>query len=263
MLIDFHTHAFAPKIAARAIEQLTVTCETRPLTDGTVEDTLRRMDEWGVDRAVLLPIATKPTQHTVINTWAKETDGGRFISFGSVYPKSEEAPEVLENIKALGLHGVKLHPDYQDCFVNERCLDPFYDELERLGLPVVFHAGLDPVSPDCIHCDPEAAADMLSRHRKLRAVFAHLGGNEQWQRSLDHLCGAPGEVYLDTAYSLYCPDELMLKIIRKHGAERVLFASDCPWAPADRTLEKLMRIGLTDSELDLITHRNAERLLGL
>ncbi len=263
MLIDFHTHAFAPKIAARAIEQLTVTCETRPLTDGTIEDTLRRMDEWGVDRAVLLPIATKPTQHAVINSWAKETDGGRFISFGSVYPKSEEAFEVLANIKTLGLHGVKLHPDYQDCFVNERCLDPFYDELERLGLPVVFHAGLDPVSPDCIHCEPEAAADMLSRHKKLRVVFAHLGGNEQWQRSLDSLCGTPGEVYLDTAYSLYCPDELMLKIIRKHGAERVLFASDCPWAPADKTLEKLMRIGLTDSELDLITHQNAERLLGL
>ena len=55
MLIDVHAHAFAPKIAARAIEQLTVTCETLPLTDGTVEATPRRMDEWGVDRAVLLP----------------------------------------------------------------------------------------------------------------------------------------------------------------------------------------------------------------
>lgn len=263
MLIDFHVHAFNPKIAKRAIEQLTVTCETIPLSDGTPEDTLRLLDEWNVDRAVLLPIATKPTQHAVINDWAAQMDGGRFVSFGSVYPKSPEAFAELARIKQLGLHGVKLHPDYQDFFVNEPELDPFYDELERLGLPVIFHAGVDPVSPDCVHCEPEAAAEMLSRHPGLRVIFAHLGGNEQWERSLEVLCGTGGEVYLDTAYSLYCPDELMQRIIRKHGAERVLFASDCPWAPADKTLEKLMRLGLTDAELEQITHKNAERLLGL
>lgn len=262
MIIDFHVHAFSPKIAARAIEQLENTCEVKALSDGTAEDTLRLLDKWGVDRAVLLPIATKPSQHGVINSWAAE-QRGRFIPFGSVYPKSDEALDELSRIKSLGLHGVKLHPDYQDFYADEPELDPFFDEAERLGLPVIIHAGVDPVSPDDVHCTPEAAAKLVRRHPGLTLIFAHLGGNELWQRSLDCLCGLGERVYLDTGYPLFCPDELMKKIIRKHGAERILFASDCPWAPSDEVRKKLFRLGLKDSELERIFHKNAEELLGL
>ena len=55
----------------------------------------------------------------------------------------------------------------------------------------------------------------------------------------------------------------MRDIIRKHGAERILFGSDCPWESAAKMAEKLLRLGLTDGEREQIMGKNAERLLGI
>lgn len=70
---------------------------------------------------------------------------------------------------------------------------------------------------------------MIKKHPKLKVVLAHLGANMMWQEVLDILAGVDGEVYFDTAFTTECPDDLMQLIIQKHGADRILFASDCPW----------------------------------
>ncbi|SDB48008.1 hypothetical protein SAMN02910317_02430 [Ruminococcaceae bacterium FB2012] len=262
MLIDFHFHAFTDKIAVRAMEKLTATCGVPAFTDGRLSSALQCFDRWGVDRGVLLPIATKPSQQRIINDWAAENDGGRVISFGTVHPDSEDLFEEMHRVKEMGLHGFKLHPEYQGFFINEPRLDPMFSELECIGLPVTVHAGLDPISPEVTYCMPEPASEMIKRHPKLRIILAHMGGNEYWQESLDHICGLDGEVYIDTAYSLYVPDELMLKMIRKHGADRVLFASDCPWQSAELMFRKIDALPLTDDEKEKIFFRNALALLG-
>lgn len=262
MLIDFHFHAFSDKIAERAIGVLRDNCGVEPLTDGTLDMALRLFDEWGVDKAVLLPIATKPAQQRIINDWAVSVRSDRVISFGTVHPDAEDLFEEIHRIKSLGLKGYKLHPDYQGFFIDEQRLDSMLSELEAMEMPVVIHAGFDPVSPELVHCTPQAAADMISRHPKLKVVLAHMGGNDLWEDSYEHLCGLGGEVYLDTAYSYDVPDDLMLKMIRRHGSERVLFASDCPWQSSVNMVRKLEKIGLTGKELDNIFWQNALRLLG-
>ncbi len=263
MLIDSHFHAFSEKIAEKAITKLELTCKQKALTRGTLAEALSLFEEWGVDKGVLLPIATKPTQQTIINDWAAEHNQGKIIAFGSVHPDANDVYEELQRIKALGLYGVKLHPDYQDFFIDEPRLDGFFSMLEEIGLPVTIHAGFDPLSPKKIHCQPEPCRHMLGQHPKLRVILAHLGGNYQWQESLDHICGMDGEVYLDTAYCLETPNDLLLKMIRKHGSERVLFASDCPWTSSKATFEKLESIGLTEMEKDNIYYKNAANLFGL
>lgn len=263
MLIDAHIHAFADKIAERAITQLEITCRQKALTKGTLRETLSLLEKWGVDKAVLLPITTKPAQQTVINNWAAENNKGRIVSFGSVHPEAEDLEEELQRIKSLGLKGVKLHPDYQRFEINEPRVDRMFSMLEELGLPVTIHAGLDPLSPEHIYCEPEACAGMLRRHPKLKVILAHMGGNERWEDSLEHICGIGGEVYLDTAYSLFIPDELMLKMIRKHGASRILFASDCPWTSSEETMKKIDALPLTNSEKELIFYRNAADIIGI
>ena len=55
----------------------------------------------------------------------------------------------------------------------------------------------------------------------------------------------------------------MLKIIRKHGAERILLASDCPWESTQKMIEKLLRLDLGDAEREAIMGKNAARLLHL
>lgn len=266
MYIDFHTHAFVDAIAERAVDKLEkIVIEAgfseRAQTRGTVAQLLERMDEWGMDRAVVLPVATKPAQQTSINSWAAEIMSDRLYCFGTVHPAAEDVMEELERIKSLGLRGVKLHPDYQDFFADEERMFPIYEKCAELGLPVIFHAGFDVLSPDCIHCTPQMSARVLERVPSLTVILAHLGGNELWDDVEKYLVGK--NVYLDTAFiDGHISDEQLLRIIRSHGAEKILFASDCPWHPSSAEAEMLKRLPLTDEEMKLICCKNALRILG-
>ncbi len=262
--IDFHTHAFADKIAEKTIASLAAICGETPETDGTLADTERVMREWGADGMAVLCIATKPSQHLVCNNWAASIKAPHIFPFGSIHPDGEDALDELERIKALGLYGVKLHPDYQNFFVDEERLFPIYRRCGELGLPVVFHAGFDPLSPDCIHCTPERAVKALEAAPETTMILAHMGGNELWDDAEELLCGKFPNLYLDTAYiTRGLSDKQCLRMIRKHGADRILLASDCPWDNTAKTIEKLRKIGLTEDELRMIFAENAKRLLGI
>ena len=136
MFIDSHIHAFADSIAERAVKKLEETANIKGYTNGTIKGADELMAKCGVDYGVLLPVATKPTQQTTINNWAKEEYKGRFISFGTVHPFADDACDELDRIKSLGLKGVKLHNDYQGVFIFDECCKPIYKRCEELGLPV-------------------------------------------------------------------------------------------------------------------------------
>ena len=263
MLIDLHVHAFNDKIASKALAALVGYSSLTPLTDGTVDGAVKKLDEWGVDKAAILSIATKPSQQGIINSWAATIKSDRLLPFGSVHPDADDWADELVRIKALGLYGIKFHPDYQGFKIDDERMLDIYDACAQLGLPVLFHSGFDYYSPDVIHCTPERALKAAGQIKGLRMILAHLGANRMWQQVFDELAGVEGEVYFDTAFTLECPDELMEKIILKHGAERVLFASDCPWASSREIAQKIERLRLTDDMKEMIFHQNAERLLGL
>ena len=113
MIIDFHTHCFPDKIAAKAIEILRKRSGiTRPFHDGTVNGLLSLQKNDGVDYSVVLNIATNPSQQKNVNDFAislKNVEG--IIPFGSVHPDSPDALDELERLALNGIKGVKLHPD--------------------------------------------------------------------------------------------------------------------------------------------------------
>lgn len=262
--IDFHVHAFADKIASRTVSSLAEIAKQEPETNGTLAATEETMRSWGVDGFALLSIATKPSQHEVCNNWAASCRSDHIFPFGSVHPAAgEEALIELERIKALGLYGIKLHPDYQDFFVDEERLLPIYRKCGELGLPVILHAGFDPLSPDCVHCTPQMAANMLERCPDTTFILAHLGGNDMWDDVERILAGSYGNLYMDTSLtaSRMKEDEPLLRIIRKHGASHILLASDCPWGRTDQAIAKINRLALSEEEKRLIFAENAKRLL--
>jgi hypothetical protein len=166
-------------------------------------------------------------------------------------------------IKSLGLYGIKLHPDQQNFMADDPKLDSLYDTIAKSGLPLILHAGFDFASPELIHCPPERALNLIKHHPDLKVVFAHLGGNECWDDVYNLLAGVDGEVYFDTAYTLNCSDELMKKIIDRHGVDRILLGSDCPWESTQKIIEKILRLGLSDIDRKKIFGENAQRLLNL
>lgn len=262
MIIDFHVHAFADKIAEKAVSKLAEVSGFKPCTNGTISGLLSKMDEAGIDKSVVLPIATKPSQQTVINDWAKSIMNDRIYSFGSVHPDAEDALQEIHRIKELGLYGIKLHPDYQDFYVDDPKMYPIYSECVKCGLPITFHAGYDPISPHITHGMPDAFSRVFDEFPDLKVILAHLGGMLQWNLVEKYIAGRYDNVYLDiAAVADYITNEQALKLIRTHGADKILFASDIPWASPADLLNFINSLHLDYDEKLSILYKNAENLL--
>ncbi len=262
MLIDFHTHCFPDKIAGRAIDKLAhASGGLTPYTDGTVAGLRARMAADGIDRAVVLNIATNAHQQQSVNDFAAAINGDDIVAFGSVFPYADDALQELERIKALGLRGVKLHPDYQGFAVDDIRLKPLYRKIGELGLITVFHAGVDYGFPPPYGCMPENLAAALPWFDS-PVVAAHWGGIDSYAAVLDKLAGLP--LYLDTAmgYAMM-PRYYAEKIVEKHGVDRILFGTDCPWHTAGMEQRLLDNLGLGEEDMAKIHHKNAEKLLKL
>ena len=262
MLIDFHTHAFPDKIAAKAMERLSYASGgLENQTDGTVDGIRDSMRRAGVDVSVVLGIATNAHQQKSVNDFAASINDRKSIfAFGSVYPDSEDALYELERIKALGLLGVKFHPEYQHFLVDEDKMRPIYKKISELGLVCVFHTGEDIGFPPPYGAMPDRMERAL-RYFDSPVVAAHLGGVGCSSAVLKHLAGKEG-LYLDTAFSYgTVPKYYIEKIIECHGADKILFGTDTPWHSPWMEKKMLSSLSLTEEERDLITHKNALKLL--
>lgn len=266
MYIDFHTHAFADKIAQRAMDALmenSASFDLHPTTDGTPGKLREVLLSGKISKAVLLPIATKPSQQTTINNWAASVKDDFFCPFGTIHPLAENWSEELERIKELGLYGVKLHPDYQNFFADDEFMFPIYKKCSELDLPVLFHAGLDPLSPEVIHCTPQAAAKIADMFPEMTMILAHGGGMMRWDDVEKYLCGKPGRLYFDVSVIAdYIKTDQLLRIIRSHGADRILYGSDSPWSDPESEIRMIDDLPLTKEEKEMIFFKNAEKLLG-
>lgn len=269
MLFDFHTHAFVDAIAERAMASLLNTTKNnketehmKAYTDGTISGLRLLMQEKGVSKSLLLPIATKPSQQTTINNWAAESMGSGIFSCGTVHPDAENAVEELERIKSLGLCGVKLHPEYQFFRPDEERLFPIYRKCAELGLFVVLHAGWDPIGKGEILAPPKSFAKIAEKFPEMTVVAAHMGGMRQFDEVEDCLAGKFGNVYFDTAaVADYISTEQLFRIISAHGADKILFASDAPWDNPLKEVKMIAELPLSDEEKDLIFYKNGEKLL--
>ena len=264
MVIDFHTHCFPDKIAERAIAKLAhVSGGLEPHTDGTLDGLRRSMAKGGVDLSVVLSIATNAHQQTSVNDFAAAINNGRdIIAFGSVYPDSEDALDELERIKALGLKGVKLHPDYQGFAVDDPKMKPIYRKISALGLICVFHAGLDYGFAPPYGGMPEAMRTAVGWFDS-PVVAAHWGGIHCGEGVLKHLCDI-GHLYFDTSFGYaMMPRYYAERILEKQGADKLLFGTDTPWHCPSMEWRLLDALGLSDTEREAIACGNAKKLLGI
>lgn len=268
MIIDFHTHVFPDHIAPRALQKLLsgITSQNRndfaAYTDLTVAGLSRSMAQNGIDLSVVLPIATKPSQTQSINDFAKSITGGGLLSFGSLHPDQDDFAEILADLKARGFKGIKLHPEFQNFYIDSPRSIAILKQAEALGLVVVVHAGVDVGMPPPVHCTPKGLKNVLQHIRGDRLVAAHLGGFELWDQVEEHLVGTP--IYLDTAVvGPYIGAAQYKRIIERHGADKILFATDSPWEDQGEAVQTLRNLGLSPQALELILSQNAVRLLGL
>lgn len=190
MLIDFHTHIYPENLASRTVETLGGKAHIPHFTDGTLGSLTALMDREGVERFVLLHIATSPKNEGNVNAFARQTNSARHPSFGSVHPDSARWKEELLALKEAGVKGVKFHNEYQSFFADDEKAFPVYAECGRLGLAMLFHGGADLAFSPPEKCSPARMARAAKAFPSANFIFAHLGGMRSAKESVKFL-GAP------------------------------------------------------------------------
>lgn len=267
MIIDFHTHVFPDKIAARTVSALEQNGGAVAHSDGTAAGLLTSLKRASADVAVNLPVLTSPSQFESVSRFAAELNSReytveRIISFAGMHPDSEEVEEKIAHLKSLGFLGIKIHPDYQGTFIDDEKYVRIFECAKKYDFVIVTHAGQDGAYVgEPIKCTPLRTLrllDKLGGYSKL--VLAHVGGNEMYDEVYSALAGE--DVYFDTALSLRDVGEYSFKkLLDKHGDSKILFATDSPWRDIGEEIAILKSYGLGDSTEKKIFSENARRLL--
>lgn len=270
-IIDFHTHVFPDKIAEKTIPYLMEKGNIPSFGNGTLSDLKEKMKESSTDKAVVLPVCTKPSQFESINKFARIlNEEENIFSFGGIHPDNNNIKEKLLYLKSQGFKGIKLHPDYQEAYINDERNYNIVKTAVELDMYVTIHAGLDVAFPDDIHCPPKESAKLIERiyngdyNVEPRIILAHLGGIDMFDDVEKYLVGLP--VYFDLAVILtFSSDKIeqIERIIKNHGAEKILYASDYPWSGLKENVNIAKSLNLSDREKELIFYKNAGKILGI
>lgn len=262
MIIDIHTHIFPDGLAPKALAVLIHNCGETPFLNATLKDLIGSMDRAGVDRSAIMPIATKPSQVQGINRWVREVcnQTDRIIGFASLHPHYKDYVGEINHLKADGVPGIKLHPDYQEFFVDDPEVLPFFKALADAGLLVLFHAGVDIGLEPPVHCTPDRLSRLLDAVPNLRVIAGHMGGYSMWDDVEKYLIGR--DLYLDTSYSMeQLGTERAISLMKAHGMEKILFGTDSPWTEQSQEVSRIRSFPLKPEEISAILGGNAMRLL--
>jgi len=275
MIIDFHTHTFPDELAKKTIPYLENKAGFIAKTDGTISGLEKSMREANIDISVLLPVVTNPKQVEKINNCAIENNKlDKFISFGGIHPDYELYEVELKRLKENGIKGIKLHPDYQNTFIDDDKYIKIVDKAFELGLIVITHSGVDYGSAEEVKVTPDRVKNLLSKlNHKGIFVLAHMGYTYKWDMIIDEFKGY--DIYFDLALSLgtlirnnvktpLMDEKTLLKFINTFGSERILFATDSPWMNQKESVEVINSYkSIKDSDKENIMYKNAIRLLDI
>ena len=165
----------------------------------------------------------------------------------------------MARLRGLGLRGVKLHPDIQGFKIDDyRCLR-IYELCEERKLPILMHTG----DRRYDYSNPNRLLPVLEIYTGLTVIGAHLGGWSIWEEASRAYAGLPN-FYVDCSSSFpYLNKDTAREIIRRYGAEKVLFGTDYPmWSP-EKEIETFFSLGLDENEIKCILNSNIQKLLKL
>jgi hypothetical protein len=260
--IDFHTHVYPDRVALSTVSAVRDRAGIDAYTDGTLEGLKRSMAGAGIDLSVVAAVATKPEQVVSIQRWLSAIRQPGIEALAAMHPADPLSPGQMKKLKQDGFYGFKLHPDYQDFFVDDPRMYPLYEKIAAEGMFILFHAGVDRGLPHPVHATPKRLAAAHEAVPELCMIAAHLGGEEAYEETAVYLLGR--DIYLDTSFVLRTmPGTFRERFLKEHPAERLLFASDSPWTDQGEELRFLLELPfLTESDKEKISYSNAARLLG-
>lgn len=259
-IIDIHTHVYPEKIAPAAIRTVREfyrleSCDM----DGTASMLLQRGTEAGITRFVLMPVANRAEQVQSINRFISRqiTENPCFYGFGAIHADLADIGTAVDQIRSMGMKGIKVHPDFQKFPIDDPRLFPMYEAIQG-RLPVLFHMG----DPRYDYSHPVRLRRVLENFPELEAIAAHFGGHTM-QETACRLLKDTDCIFDISSTMMFLPKKDVERYISIYGAERLAFGTDYPlWDPVTE-VEHFLSLNITAEEKEQIAHKTAERILKL
>jgi uncharacterized protein len=234
------------------------------------------IDEW---RGRRLAGLEPSTDHRMLgddliafNTWLVDTvasvpDITPFVAVDPWVLSFEALAHHLDEMRARGARGVKVHPVDQRFVVSDPRMLRVYELCAELGLAVLSHSGAS--RGNVQFAEPRAFDAVAAAVGDLRLVVAHLGGGS-WEQVRDLAERHPriafdlSEIVAWVGAPNAPDDDELVRLIRDVGVERVMFGSDFPWYDPGEMVKAVQTLpGLSEGELAAILGENAARILRL
>ena len=259
-IIDAHTHIYPDKIAEKAGEAIGSFYNVPIYHTGTAEELLKSSEKIGVDKFLVCSAATSPKQVTSINDFIISECAlhEKFIGFGSVHPDFENIDAELKRIKAAGLGGVKLHPDFQQFLIDDPKALPMWKAIRDNDMFALVHTG-DTRLP---FSDPRRMAAVLEELPGIKVIAAHFGGYQVWERAYEAY--KPGTCLFDISSSImFMEKELIFKFFDKFGIENFFWGTDFPSQDHEIELNRFLELGLSEEQNRMLLGGNFAGVMGI
>lgn len=234
------------------------------------------MDVLNIEKAVIMPLNDPwlmSMEFTISDVHKnlykmKQRYPGKFYAFADIDTRNVPAVSVEAICKAIdeySLDGIKLHPNNTGVALDSEYNQAIFTFAQEHNVPVAIHSYPD--SAD----DPGAAmriVKVLEQYPKLTVIISHMGAY-QWEQLL------PTRAYMDISailpdYVRTCGIRKTSEIMRKFGADRLIFASDYPdnrlLQPEeiyDSYFDILGQMDFTQAEAEMIAYGNIEKILSV
>ena len=169
----------------------------------------------------------------------------------------EDITAEAERIAAMGLKGIKIHPDCQRFDIDDPRLYPLYEAVQG-KLPMMIHMG--DVHYD--HSHPSRLRQVLKLFPKLQVCAAHFGGHTMYETAMEYLSDT--SCIMDISSTLMFMEKGQAeRYINHYGAERLAFGTDYPvWNPVCE-VQRFMDLDITQEQREQIAYKTAEWFLNL
>lgn len=259
-VIDMHTHIFPDKVAKKAT---IATADYFDLPEppnhyGSVGELVDVLEEAGVDYAMVCSAATTAHQVEAINRFIHRecAQQPKFIPCGTLHADYANYREELAWLRENGIHGVKLHCEFQHFTLNDERLFPMFEEMERNDMFLLAHMG----DPRVDVSGPHRMLPIAETFPGLRCIAAHLGNWGDWDlEKIRPLTRLPN-VYCDisSSFSYVGPErkDALKAIMYEYDPTHIFYGSDYPiWCPK-KELEKTLALGFDEQLLEDILFNN-------
>ncbi len=231
----------------------------------TPEGFVAEIRESGISAAVVVGRETPALTVSNDRIYDLTSRYDELVGIGSVNPQVRSAGgtavEIRRAMNELRLAGINIEPGFgaPPLKADDSVLFPVYETCSDLGVPVCLMSG--PTSPGLELTDPAPVGRVAAAFPDLRIVCYH--GFYPYTNEMIGIAFRYENVFVVPDMYIFLPGgRLYVEAGNGFMREQLLFGTSYPFRAMKQTVDDFIALGWRDDVLDLVLHKNAERVLG-